>query len=208
MTLAIVAAVVLTVTSMVGAAKLRTKSGLSLRMLGRSLTLADLERLSEGDLSALLARLEREEEPEPVMGAMCYAAAMYPETADYICPVCGEKTLYTDYNTEFIEWELQNCRRLFGEIEAAVVMDIVLDESFYCQHCSPMPDELPHLVLRVTGDDGTVVSNPVTQHDLMILESFVKGRLFYYTWNDGEQPLKPYAERLSILLGIGNTDSE
>jgi hypothetical protein len=201
-TIAIIAAIVLTATTAVGAARLHVKSGLQMRLLGRGMNLSDLETLSTEELGVLLERLERETAPEPVMGAMCYAAAMYPEVAEYVCPVCGEKTLYTDYNTEFVEWELQGCRRLFGEIEAVVEMEIELDETQFCQYCSGGEIESPMLVLRITRDDGTVISNPVGQLDLMLLESFVKGRLFYYTWNDGQEPLRPHVDRIATLLGI------
>jgi hypothetical protein len=201
-TLAIVAVIVLTATTAVGAARLHAKSVLQVRLLERGMTIADLGTLSTEQLALLLERLEREKEPEPVMGAMCYAAAMYPEVAEYVCPVCGEKTLYTDYNTEFIEWELQGCRRLFAEIEAVIEMPIELDETQFCEHCSGGDVESPMLVLRITRDDGTVISNPVGQLDLMLLESFVKGRLFYFTWNDGQEPLKPHADRIATLLGI------
>jgi hypothetical protein len=34
-----------------------------------------------------------------------------------------------------------------------------------------------------------------------MLESFLKGRLFYYTARDAQEPLRPYVDRLRVLLG-------
>jgi hypothetical protein len=203
MTWAIAAALILTIASAFGAARLKPKSGLTTTPLGGGVTLADLETLSVEELTALLDRLVSEKEPIPVMGAMCYGASSYPDYAEYTCPACGEKTVYPDYTAQFIEWELQDCRRLFDEISAVVELDIVLDETLFCQFCSESDGGSPSLLLHVTLEDGSVVSSAVSQHDLMLLESFVKGRLFYYTWNDGEAPLKPHADRIrTLLLGI------
>jgi hypothetical protein len=200
---ALILAILLSAAAAFGAVRQRTRST-TMNLLGRGVTLADLETLSEGQVLALLDRLESEEAPEPVMGAMCYAVAQYPEVADYICPVCGEKTEYTSSETQFIEWELQGCRRLFDSISGATEFNLELDETRFCGFCSQAESETPALYLVLTREDGTVVSNQVSQHDLMILESFLRGRLYYMTWNDGQEPLKPYADRIRTLLGIEN----
>lgn len=49
--------------------------------------------LSVAQVNFLLARLESEEPPTQTMGVMCYEAMILPSVAEYICPVCGDKTL-------------------------------------------------------------------------------------------------------------------
>lgn len=204
---ALILALLLSVAIAFGAVRLRTKSNTPDPLVD-GITLADIETLSDEQILELLSRLEREPLPDPVMGAMCYGVSMYPEVAEYTCPVCGEKTEYTNSQTQFIEWELQGCRRLFDSISGAAETDLVLDETRFCSFCTPDEHETPSLYLVLTSEDGTVVSNQVSQHDLMVLESFLRGRLYYVTWNDGQEPLQPYAGRIRTLLGIEGVSSE
>ncbi len=199
---AIVLALLLAAATALGAVRHVTRQGNALNVLGIEVKLSDLGSVSWDEVDTLLNRLQSQEEPDPVMGAMCYSIAAYPEVAEYICPVCGEKTEYSTYDTQFTEWELQGSRRLFDSISAATELDMVLDETRFCGFCTPFEYETPGLYLVLTREDGTVVSNQVTEHDLMILESFLMGRLYYITWNDGQEPLKPYAERIRELLGL------
>jgi len=203
---AIVIALLLSTAAAIGAVRLRAKSGNSFNLLDIDVKLSDIGSVSYEEVDILLDRLETREPPEPVYGAMCYEAVAPPLVAEYLCPVCGEKTLYTDYDTWFIEYELQGCRRIFDEIAGASEMDIELDETLFCQVCTPDESEEPALVLTLTLEDGTVISNRVSEFDMRIFESFLKGRLFYVTSNDGEQPLKPYTGRIRELLGLPAED--
>ena len=199
---AIVIALLLSTAAAIGAVRLRAKSGNSYNLLDMDVKLSDIGSVSYEEVEILLDRLQSREPPEPVYGAMCYEAVASPLVAEYLCPVCGEKTLYTDFDTWFIEFELQGCRRIFDEITGASDMDIELDETLFCQLCTPDASEEPALILTLTLEDGTVISNRVSEFDMRILESFLKGRLFYITSNDGEQPLSPYAGRIRELLGL------
>ncbi|MBD3276660.1 MAG: hypothetical protein GF388_00015 [Candidatus Aegiribacteria sp.] len=171
-------------------------------VVSRVLESVDLQSLSMEEIDFLLARLEREDPPEPVMGAMCYEAMAYPDVAEYVCPVCGEKTVYSSMNTAFIEWELPGCRRLADSIDSLTDFHVYLDESQFCQVCSDSVIEGPEILLVISadGDDETV--NDVSITDLRMLESFLQGNLYYTTFNDGHQPLQEYAPRLRELLGL------
>jgi len=169
--------------------------------VGTFLNSATIKPLSIEQVNFLLARLEREEAPEPMYGAMCYEMMAAPAVAEYICPVCGEKTLYEDYTTAFIEWELPGARRLVESIDEATDFQVSLDETMYCDFCSEFPDEDPHLILRVQGNEGETV-NRVSISDLRKLDSFLQGRLYWVTDNDGQEPLKEDAELIRDLLGL------
>lgn len=164
--------------------------------------------LSDMELELLLARLENEPAPEPVMGAMCYSPMAIPDSAEYLCPVCGEKTVYHGGLYPFLQWELDLSRRLASSIDAATEMTVQLDETMFCPFCSGQEGMDPHLVLRVTRNNGEVLENAVTVTDLRMLESFIAGNLHWTTSNEGQQPLRDHAERLAVLLGISEPHGE
>lgn len=161
-----------------------------------------IKKLSVREISMMLARLENEEPPEVVHGAMCYRVAGPPSIAEYTCPVCGEKTIYDDSNTGFIENRLGTARRLAESIEANTEFQVMLDESRYCAFCSGDSAENPSLVLRVVREDGEEISNPVSLTQLRMLDSFLKGNLYWLTETDGQMPLKDSADSMRRLLGI------
>jgi hypothetical protein len=199
---AILIALVLLVATALGAVRQRAKQDNSGSTIpGTGIELSDLGSISWEEVEVLLDRLDTREPPEPVFGAMCYEMVAAPSVAEYVCPVCGEKTQYTEYDTWFVEFELPGCRRIFDEIAGIADMDIELDETRMCSYCTDADSAEAALYLKVTLGDGTVVSNRVTEFDLRLLESFFKGRLFYYTSNDGQEPLQPYADRIRELLG-------
>jgi hypothetical protein len=202
--LALVLALLLTFATALGAIRIRSKAGTVSGTFLNGVTLSDLGSVSYDQLEAMLDRLVTEPLPDLYLslGAMCYDPAAPPEVSEYVCPVCGEKTIYGDFNTRFVEWELQGCRRIFDEIDAAADLDLVLDETRFCQDCTPGAEEEPRLYLTLVLEDRGVVSSLVDEHDLRLLESFLKGRLFYTTWNDAEEPLKPHAGRIRELLGL------
>lgn len=163
---------------------------------------ASIKSLTIDQVGFLLARLEREEPPQPVFGAMCYEMMAPPMVAEYICPVCGEKTLYEDYRTEFIEWELQGARRLAESIDEATEFSITLDETLFCDYCSEGSHQDPALLLRVVPEEGEEVVSTVSLIELRMLDSFLQGRLYYLTDNDSQEPLQDHADRLREIMGL------
>ncbi len=162
-----------------------------------------LQTLSPAQINILLARLEAEEPPEITMGAMCYRVAASPTVAEYVCPVCGGKTIYNDSQSTFYEWELEGCRRLSESINEHTEFDVSLDERLFCDFC--MPDtEMGNqsLVLCVLNDEGVEILNRVSITDLRILDSFLQGNLYYTDEYDAHYPFKDLSERIRELLGI------
>jgi hypothetical protein len=160
---------------------------------------AGLAALNRAEMRQQLAKIERSARPEPKMGAMCYEMASPPERAEYVCPTCGERTLYGHEQAALIEWELETCRRLFRQLPQRKTM--TLDESSLCRKCRP--DATVHeLVLTIRFDDGTTnVVHGVTSDDLRLLAGALAGNLTGKTFDDGEEPLKEHLPRLRELLG-------
>lgn len=201
----IAAAVILLATSGVyGFSRLRTDGTEKANPVGGVFDRLTIKSLTMNQINILLARLEIEEPPETVRGAMCYEAMAYPRVAEYICPVCGEKTIYNDSEAAFIEWELQGCRRMVESLNEYTEFDISLDETRFCDFCSDSSDEEPALILRVASTDTTETVNSISIHDLRILDSFLQGNLYYLTGNESQFPLQDCSDRIRELLGASD----
>jgi hypothetical protein len=158
-----------------------------------------LAALGRAETRALLAKIARSERPEPQMGAMCYEMAVPPERAEYVCPTCGERTLYGHEHAAQIEWEIAMCRRLFKVLPRRDAMR--LDESSFCRKCQPKA-KVHGLTLTIRFDDGTThVVHGVTSSDLRLLAGALSGKLAGETFTEGEEPLRDSLPRLRELLG-------
>lgn len=144
-------------------------------------------------------------------GAMCYKVAGPPDRVEYVCPVCGEKTIYASksednydglyYQTaEIINKDIPECRRLEKEIRE---ISIKVDEKQFCKKCSPkiLNPELI-LIVKYKGQSEPNVVKGVSGNDLKLLWEFFNGQNKHSDNYDNETPLKNYLERLEELLGV------
>lgn len=192
-------------------------SGCSTRTSPAPTPIVSVEGMQSLDRAAVRAMLKRlAETPPPTQlatGAMCYAMASPPNRADYICPKCGERTLYDNskYKTEkpydmgiawTVERELPYCRSEFQELRKIAGHAIEFDESQFCRKCSPNVTK-PKLVLHISYKDDNVRDvEAIDHHDLRILRKFLAGELKTTSDNEGEAPLKNDLPRLQELLGV------
>ena len=162
--------------------------------------------MSKGEVKRLLATIERAQAPEPKMGAMCYRMALPPDRMEYVCPTCGEKTLYEKEVSWTWMHQLDACRRLFKELPKHDTM--TLDESSFCRKCQPGTNK-PSLRLLIRFDDGTTnVVSPVWSEDLGLLRDFLGGKLAVKGAQDFETPLKSHLPRLRQLLGVNDDNKK
>lgn len=147
----------------------------------------------------LLERVENEESPEFVMGAMCYAPMAFPERVEYVCPVCGERTFFSFSEAGLLQWDIHAMRRLVEEMKDNSYFEAALLETF-CGNCHP--GEIPGVSLRLVYAMGDTVVTPVTLTDLQMVSALIQGRLSYFTGNDSQAPLKEHADRLRAILGM------
>lgn len=154
-----------------------------------------------------LSKLENQEAPPSKMGAMCYSMAEPPEVAEYVCPVCGEKTYYSRDHAVFVAWEIVASRREFQNLQKYT--DICsLDESSFCASCCPDATDYS-LKLTITYPDGSqVVSSSVNSDTFRILRDFFQGKSSYTTSTDGSRPLKSELRTLRNLLLYGTSRSK
>jgi predicted RNA-binding Zn-ribbon protein involved in translation (DUF1610 family) len=165
-------------------------------------TIQQIGLLNKSEIEKRLSQIEKRNAPEPKMGAMCYKVAAPPNRVEYVCPKCGEKTLYKDQTAYFIDRQLPACKRIFETLDTALKGYISLDESSFCRKCSP-DSKTPELLLRIKYDDGDSHSSPIdSDEEIRMVVDFLKGKLTYTTSNDSEMPLKEKLPRLRKLMGV------
>lgn len=173
----------------------------TLEMPTTAITVEQVKLFSKAEFAKMLDQIETQDAPLEKMGAMCYKMAAPPRHIEYICPTCGEKTIYTE-QTYVISKLLPICRREMEQIKKIPKVDATLDESDYCKKCSP-DVKSPTLVLSIKSENGNIHSTPkITPNDLRMLKAFLKGELSYGSDRDTTYPLKKRLERLRQLLGI------
>ncbi|NLP04483.1 hypothetical protein GX411_00835 [Candidatus Fermentibacteria bacterium] len=160
-----------------------------------------IKDMSWHEVERLLDRVAKEPAPESVMGAMCYAAMAVPDVSEYVCPVCGEKTLYASDETFLVLREIPEARAQFALLQQVSELEMRLDETAFCSYCRS-EGAAPRLVLEISYSDGPKVSSEITAQDLRYLVGLFGNGLTYSTWNDGLEPLKPHLERIMEILGF------
>lgn len=169
--------------------------------------------LSQQDIQEQLARIAKKPPPKNLaMGAMCYDIAGPPLRIDYVCPSCGEKTLYavdTDadekvrqqhWKTAWVIQELESLRRLTQQIDT---LDVALDESQFCCHCNSAIKD-PKVGLVITYPDRLEPHRVWDVHwtDLTMLKAAAEGKLKYKGKQGNEVAMKDHLPRLEELLGV------
>jgi hypothetical protein len=169
---------------------------------------------TRADLKAMLEELARREPPKDLnLGAMCYDMKAPPDRVDYVCPACGERTLYAlrpaegERKADFgliqaVLQDVPNCRRLVRGIRGVALK---LDESRFCAKCAPGAAE-PELGLVVThAEDGKERRTwGITSRDLLILDAFLKGEDKFKGAFDREEPVRDHRARIEQLLGLSD----
>jgi hypothetical protein len=168
-------------------------------------TARQVKGLNRAQLKGMLQRIATAPEPKPVMGAMCYSPARPPTIAEYICPTCGQKTVFAEREARYIQWELTSCRNLLKEIQKTSGNAVALDETACCHKCHP-ENTAPILAAVIHFDDGAVRRiAPISAEQLRLLRDFLAGKLAVKASNDGEAPLKAHLPELEKLLGEAPT---
>lgn len=173
---------------------------------GKGVSVRKMMGMSRSDVETMLEAIEDVEEPDPVMGAMCYEMVAGPSVIEYICPICGERTLYDDYAAVWNVEELFSVRSLFDSLTVLADMDLSLDETGFCVQCSGQEVD-PAPVLIAAFEDSDPCSSAVSTEDLRLLIGFFSGETWYETFNDGRMPIRPELSRVRRLLGLPEEES-
>ncbi len=171
-----------------------------------AVTNSEMKKMTRAEILEKLKALKNSEPPKKLaLGALCYETAVPPNRAEYVCPKCGEKTIYPNDKENigyFITFELASCRRNVSELKKARI-DAELDESSFCSKCSKDKSN-PELALIVKYPDQQkeVRTSPVFAGDLIILTEFAQNKKTHTGVGGGEAPLKNHLDRIEKLLGV------
>ncbi|MBL8025699.1 MAG: hypothetical protein JNL74_04775 [Fibrobacteres bacterium] len=165
-------------------------------------TKATIKLMTRQQIIEHLSQLENGAAPEPKMGAMCYDMAYVNDTVVYICPKCGEKTLYPRTNKgSGVADEINFYRRELSLMGNSPEISFDLDELALCSHCT-QDTANKEISLVVHYKDGFDHHCKLTStSDLTRLRAFMQADLSYETSNDGTEALKPFLPRIKELLG-------
>jgi len=164
---------------------------------------------SKEQIDEKLKRLAETPPPEELsFGAMCYKVAFENVTVyEYVCPECGEKTVYKkgedEEKSSFVqnlEKNLNACRRMIDKVKG---INIKLDESLLCKHCSPKTEN-PQLCLlvNIAGQSDTTKVCNINPTDIQLIQEFLEDKLIHKGETDTESPLVNNLIKIKKLLGL------
>lgn len=175
-------------------------------------TVKKVSKASNAEIERMLRAVETGPVPELKMGAMCYAPMPMVSKVEYVCPTCGEKTLYVADASH--PWTLalgvESLRRAQTAAQEAARLhgvSVALDEKQFCRNCLPGFTNAPQAALVVRLPDGSERrTEAIDVQDLWCLRDFFSGKNVLVGGNDSESPLKGRLPRLRELLGLAQVE--
>ena len=166
------------------------------------------ENKSRDSIAARLRNLAESSSPAiNTVHAMCYAPLMEPIHAEYLCPVCGEKTLYgvKSHLVNTVSYDIPAARRNVSSIKDRDVK-VSIDEKSFCKKCSPATTT-PRLCMTVSysGDTLRHTTCGITSDDVLLVSEFLSGKTKHNEGFGVGSPLKNSMPRLKELLGVADS---
>lgn len=108
--------------------------------------------------------------------SMCTRMMLPRGAPEYVCPVCGEKTLYAETN----RWRLGRLDHIRYQVDAmkkhceSNSYSVELDETAYCRNCTPELQGEPDAILSITLPDGEKMARDSLQlNEVRYLERYL-----------------------------------
>jgi DNA-directed RNA polymerase subunit RPC12/RpoP len=142
-------------------------------------------------------------------GAKCYSKVnMDNQVHEYVCPVCGEKTIYKKGKVKenfflidnVLAFDLEACRK---QVEKVKGVNISLDETQFCNKCKPnIENPSLCLLVNIAGRKETTRVCSITSEDIKLIQEFLADELVHKGDREEEYPLVNYSDRIKQLLGM------
>ena len=165
--------------------------------------------ITQEHIDKLLAEVAQKPAPETVVyHALCYSPAAPIDRAEYVCPICGAKTIHTKSVADAVSWEVDSNRRYIEKVKN-LGLDASLDERAFCDSCRKNTELKKgstdvYLVVRMNGRMSHTLLKD--NNDWKKLIAFLEGKNVWENM-DGKRPLKPELPRIRELLGLtGKTE--
>ncbi|MDD3014396.1 MAG: hypothetical protein PHC34_11895 [Candidatus Gastranaerophilales bacterium] len=154
---------------------------------------------SRVELADKLGQLPPKNFLEEPMGAMCYDTAVPLNRTQFICPICGEMTVYHSSFGDNIE-ELPTYLLLVRKITK---IDVKLDDTQFCKKCNPGISSPQYCLLVKYGKNEEAHKTcGITDEDINLLYEFSEGSKDHITsYTRDKRPMTEYKKRLEELLG-------
>ncbi len=166
-----------------------------------AVTQADVAAMPDEQIRRMLGNLDQHSVQIAAREAMCYVAAPPPDRVEYVCPKCGEKTLFrSKKQVEFIFHELFECRTAVSEISTNAPFKCTLGESGMCAKCIPAITNRIIALLVVHANGTTNRTENVTLHDLRLIRDYLDKKTMV--------PSEAIEQRLRQLVGTELIDSQ
>lgn len=171
-----------------------------------TVTSQKVQAMSQEDIKKALQNIERATEESEKMGAMCYDQVAPASELEYICPLDGEKTVYSQSSKAYASViDVVHMRNEIKKtLSLAKDMLISLDERKLCAKCSPgLSDKERSVTLVVQYADGrTIRTERVNSSDIGHLVIYIKDGFTFIESNHGiGSASSPLETRLKVLLG-------
>jgi len=166
-------------------------------------------RYTKSDISQKLVKLSKKPVPKKLsIGAMCYEQAIPPNRGEYVCPVCGKKTLYSN-NHKIIKVvnDIFTYRKMVKQLNEKG-LDIKLNETELCKNCHPLNTNYKLCITIKYNRSESYKICDITQDDLRLISDFLDEKTIHEFLNEREEPLKNFIPRLRILLGVPASDEK
>jgi hypothetical protein len=134
-------------------------------------------------------------------GAMCYEMSAPPVRIEYICPKCGQKTIYTNSDYFYTVENVTSCRQVVANIKN---LTLRLEEKNFCHHCYPDTNAAPSMTLYIKykGEQTEEVIEDISRGSLELIWAFMNGQTTIASFNDRETPLKGNIDQICNLLKV------
>ncbi len=133
-------------------------------------------------------------------GAMCYSVASPPARAEYVCPVCHSKTIYSNQMSGFISFTLPSIRGIVRSIK--MILNCNLDESELCKKCFN-GEKVPELCFVINYKNNEVYKVYTNNYsDYLILKEFLEEKVIHDGSSMGETPLIDHIKTIEKMTGV------
>jgi len=155
------------------------------------------EQLSKIDYANKLEQLPNNPDLYREPEGMCYSSPPPMERVEYICPVCGEKTVY---HTSF-SYDFDNLQNYRDKVNRITKIDVKLDESQFCRKCTPKQSQREfRLLVKYNNAKKAHKTCGIAIDDINLLYEYSEGIKEHTTWYN-KKPLIEYRGRIEELLG-------
>lgn len=180
--------------------------GFTERTLAKDNSSLALDELSRVELNQKLEHLPHDlEKWDKPVGAMCYKTAAPPQRVEYICPVCGEMTLYPSYSS--LSFSVDNVLYYRTLVKQITKLDVKLDESELCEKCNPAPKARKLcLIVKFDSNSTPYRTCDITEEDIKLLYEYSEGEKEHDT-SVVKFPITDYKNRLEEMLGVEIKDN-